>query len=233
VGYDAKDLEKWADECDALLLINPDNPTGNFIPKSDVEKLLEKLKAKGKKLVLDESFLDFADGENSATYITDGFLMRFPNLIVVKSLSKSYGVPGLRLGVLACGDKEVIKKVRAGIAIWNINSFAEYFLQIIGKYAKDYRASCVKIADERRRFKSLLEDTRLFSVTPSQANYFYCRLNGGVKADDLAARLLSEHNIFIKVLTGKKGIDGECVRLSIRSAGDNDAFIAAIRKLQS
>ncbi|MDR1319583.1 MAG: aminotransferase class I/II-fold pyridoxal phosphate-dependent enzyme, partial [Treponema sp.] len=228
-SYTADDVIRFSAECDALVLINPDNPSGNCIKKDDALVLAEYFKKNNKTLVLDESFVDFCDAEECKSLLAQDVLNRYPGLIIVKSLSKSYGVPGLRLGVLACGNRELIAGVRKNIPIWNINSFAEYFLQIIGKYQKDYAASCKKIAAERRRFKAELEKTGLLSVYPSQANYFLCRITNGASARALTEKLLAEHNIFIKDLSGKNGIPDEFfIRLAIRGREDNDRLIRAL-----
>jgi histidinol-phosphate/aromatic aminotransferase/cobyric acid decarboxylase-like protein len=138
-------------------------------------------------------------------------------------------LPGLRLGVLACGDRQFIKNIRKHLSIWNINAFTEYFLQVVGKYAKEYHHACQALAQERRRFKAELEKTRLFEVYSSQVNYFLCRCLGSLTAEVLAQYLLEEHNIFIKDLTGKKGISGTgWIRLAVRNNIDNDMLITKL-----
>jgi histidinol-phosphate/aromatic aminotransferase/cobyric acid decarboxylase-like protein len=229
LNYGLKELTEWSAQCDMLILINPDNPSGNYIPREDVMSLLKTLKAHNKKLLLDESFIDFCDLEEG-TLLRQEILDEFPHLIVIKSLSKSYGIPGLRLGALACGDRAFIGEVRKQIPIWNINSFAEYFLQTIGKYTKDYRLACRSIADERARFYTELTQTGLFTIFPSQANYFLCKLKNGLNAADLARYLLDAHDIFIKDLDNKKGFpSGSWVRLAIRNKQDNDRLIEKLK----
>jgi histidinol-phosphate/aromatic aminotransferase/cobyric acid decarboxylase-like protein/choline kinase len=226
MGYGVDSLIEWSARCGTLVLINPDNPSGNCIPASDILCFLEETGGQGKRLVLDESFIDFCDEGAGESLLRQDILDRFPHLVVIKSLSKSYGIPGIRLGVLASGDRDFLGAVRRGIPIWNINSFAESFLQIAGKYKKDYAAACRAIAAERRRFKGALEGTGLFSVYPSQANYFLCRCRGGLTAPELAKYLLRHHNIFIKDLTGKNGIPGDAwLRLAVRGRRDNDLLI--------
>jgi histidinol-phosphate/aromatic aminotransferase/cobyric acid decarboxylase-like protein/choline kinase len=228
-SYTADDLIQFSDECNALVLINPDNPSGHYLNKKDALRLAEYFTRNSKTLILDESFIDFCDAEEDKSLLTQGALNRYQALVVIKSLSKSYGVPGLRLGVLASGDRKLIAATRKNIPIWNINSFAEYFLQIIGKYQKEYADSCRKIAAERRRFKAALEETGLLTVFQSQANYFLCRLKNGGNARVLAENLLARHNIFIKDLSGKKGVpDDTYVRLAIRGREDNERLLSVL-----
>ncbi|MDR2194333.1 MAG: aminotransferase class I/II-fold pyridoxal phosphate-dependent enzyme [Treponema sp.] len=237
-AYTKDDLLNFADSCDTMLLINPDNPSGNYIPKSGIIEALEKIKKLNevhehdsgyvyKRLILDESFIDFSDSEKEPSLLKQEILDAYPFLILIKSLSKSYGIPGIRLGILACGDKSVVQAMRKKFSIWNINSFAEYFLQIIGKYQKDYEYSCKAIALERSRFEEKLKQTGLLCVYPSQANYVLCKIKH-TSAKELAEYLLDK-NIFIKDLSGKKGIpDGSYIRLAVRNKTDNDALIETV-----
>ena len=180
-AYSADDILQTVKKTNAktVLLINPDNPTGNFLKKEDVLHLCEELKKDEVTLIFDESFIDFADKEIRYTLLDGEILTSYPNLIVVKSISKSYGVPGVRLGVLAASDKTYIERIRKTNAIWNINSFGEYFLQIYDKYNKTYAAACDSIAEERARFTKKLAGIKSLTVFPSQANYVLCRLHGG------------------------------------------------------
>lgn len=131
-SYTASDLIGFYNDKDisVLLLINPDNPSGNYIEKTDVLRTAKWAQKKGITFIVDESFTDFADTEEPGTLLKEEILAEHPDLIVVKSISKSFGVPGLRLGVLAAYNTELINLLKKNVAIWNINSFAEFYLQI-------------------------------------------------------------------------------------------------------
>ncbi len=227
-AYTAEDLIAYFGQTDIqnLILINPDNPSGNYIPKAGLLKLIAWSAEKGIRLVVDESFADFAD-EPDNTLIDQDILSANPHLFVMKSISKSYGVPGLRLGVLASGDEDTIAKMKKDVAIWNINSIAEFYMQIEGKYAKDYAAALVRIRAERARFQGELARVKGFRVIPSQANYVMVELDGDISPKALLKRLLIKHNLLIKELTAKT--DGQSyLRLAVRNRADNDALIAAL-----
>ena len=121
--YEDKDIQ-------FLVLINPDNPSGNYIEKKDVLRVAEWAEKKNIKFVVDESFVDFAETEGTSTLLEEEIIKQYNNLIVVKSISKSFGVPGLRLGILASNDLQLIADMKKDVAIWNINSFAEFYMQI-------------------------------------------------------------------------------------------------------
>ena len=233
-SYTAEDILKTVRTSGAktVLLINPDNPSGNFLNKKDVLLLCSELKKLDAKLIFDESFIDFAQKDERYTLLDDKILMENPNLIVVKSISKSYGVPGLRLGLLASSDSSYVKQIQKKNAIWNINSFAEYYLQIYDKYKKLYANACDKIAEERERFSFELAKIPDFYVFPSQANFLMCRLDGKIAASELTQILMQRYNLFIKDLTGKKCFEsGKYIRLAVRNKNGNDALLCALKEI--
>lgn len=209
-----------------LVIVNPDNPTGNYIQKKDLLRMVEWAEEKRMTLVIDESFVDFAD-ELDSTLITQEILDAHNSLYVMKSISKSYGVPGLRLGVLASGDVETVSAIKKDVAIWNINSFAEFYMQIYEKYAKDYVKAMKLFRAERARFATGLSKIEGVRVIPSQANYFMLELTGGVTSAELTKKLMLNHNLFIKDLSGKTG--GEFIRIAIRNKTDNNKLLAALK----
>ena len=212
-----------------LLLINPDNPSGNYIKYSDLLRLIYWAGTRGCRLVIDESFADFSEEFPENTLLHDDVLERNPHLCVMKSISKSYGVPGLRLGVLASGDEEIIAHLKKDVSIWNINSFAEFFLQIYSKYDSDYKRSSAKFIAERERFRTELDAVPFLEVFDSQANYFLCRLTGTLTSAELAVRLLSDYGILIKDCSTKKGFEGRnYIRIAIRNREDNSRLVKAL-----
>ena len=216
----------------SLLLINPDNPSGNFIGRAGLQKLIDWCKEQEIRLIVDESFVDFSDDFEQNTLLTNGPLAANPHLAVMKSISKSYGVPGLRLGILASADTELIKWVKKDISIWNINSFAEFYMQIFGKYESDYKRACRQFIAERRRFEALLRAIPYMRVLPTQANYFCIELTDKYTSAELTKLLLARYNIMIKDCDSKNGLKGRnFIRISVRSQEDNDQLIAALHEL--
>ena len=230
--YTAKNLMDFYEDKDieVLALINPDNPSGNYIRREDVLKLSEWCEKKNIRFVVDESFVDFVDEEETTTLLDAEILKANPNLIVVKSISKSYGVPGLRLGVLASSDEELIAEMKKDVAIWNINSFAEFYLQIYEKYAKDYAKAIEKFKQTRAAYINDLQALSGLRVLPTQANYVLCEVTSGVTSRKLAEDLLEE-NILIKDLSTKKGFDGKnYIRLAVRDEKDNAILVEALKR---
>ena len=218
--FEGKDIKN-------LIIINPDNPSGNYISKADLLRMVEWAKNEGIRIVIDESFVDFADEEDPTLLYTE-ILKANPHLYVMKSISKSYGVPGLRLGVLASGDEAVIAKMKKDVSIWNINSFGEFYMQIEEKYKKDYAEALVKIRAERRRFAEKLAKIRGVRVIPSQANYIMVELDDSINPKELLKTLLIKYEILIKELTTKTN-GRNYLRLAVRCTEDNDRLLEALR----
>ncbi len=228
-SYTADDLMDYFGDKDIqnLIIVNPENPSGNYIPKVDLLRLIDWSKGKGIQLIIDESFVDFADEEDS-TLIDQEVLSANPHFFVMKSISKSYGVPGLRLGVLASGNVAIIAAMKKDVAIWNINSFGEFYMQIEEKYKKDYQAALVKIRAERDRFQNELAKIKGVRVIPSQANFVMVELNEGISPKELLKTLLIKHDLLIKELTTKTN-GRNYLRLAIRNTEDNNALISALK----
>ena len=232
--YDAEDImDYFGDkEIGTLLLINPDNPSGNYIPYADLLRLIAWTKQRGINFIVDESFVDFVDTEGEFSLLHNDVLESNKHLYVVKSISKSYGVPGLRLGVLASGDTETIARLKKEVAIWNINSFGEFYMQIYEKYHKDYLKACQLFREERKLFFEELQQIPYLRVIPSQANYFLCELmTDKFSSRELAVRLLTDHDILIKDCSGKSAFSrGSYIRLAVRDRKDNHKLTEALKE---
>lgn len=232
--YTADEVMEYfsAHKVDSLLIINPDNPSGNYLTHNDVLRLATWAASEGIRLVVDESFVDFATEFPHNTLLDNAILEKYPDMIVVKSISKSFGVPGLRLGVLASADKQLISFIKEDVSIWNLNSFAEFFMQIYTKHESDYRKAAGKFMEERERFKGLLGKIPFIKVFDSQSNYFLCEVLPPFSSHELAVTLLKNHNILIKDCSTKKVFGGRnYIRLAIRNRTDNDCLIVALNTL--
>jgi histidinol-phosphate/aromatic aminotransferase/cobyric acid decarboxylase-like protein/GTP:adenosylcobinamide-phosphate guanylyltransferase len=231
--YTADDLINFfgTKNISTLLLINPDNPTGNYISKEDVIRLAKWAESRDIRFIVDESFVDFADTAEPVTLLDDQVLQECPELIVVKSISKSFGVPGIRLGVLAANDTELITRMKKDVSIWNINSFGEFYMQIWEKYRGNYAYAIRRFKDDRTVYLDELKKIKNLRVIPTQANYVTCEVLGGYTAKYLTECLLDRYNIFIKDLSSKNGINGEYVRLAVRNMEDNRAIVHALSEI--
>ncbi|MBO7460827.1 MAG: aminotransferase class I/II-fold pyridoxal phosphate-dependent enzyme [Bacteroidales bacterium] len=233
-AYTADDLKAFFGDkgIKLLLLVNPDNPSGNYIKKNDVLQLVKWAAERKINIIVDESFVDFTDNHKDNSLLHNDILESNPNLMVMKSISKSYGVPGLRLGVFATSDKEIIAKMKKDVAIWNINSFAEYYMQIFAKYEKDYQEACDKFIEERQLFINELRQIPFLRVVDSQANYFLCEVKNKYTSTELTRNLLEKADILIKDCSTKSAFGGKnYIRIAIRDRKDNSKLVETLKKL--
>lgn len=233
--YKADDVMSFFEDkaIDTLLLINPDNPSGNYISFVDLLRLIEWTKKRGLRFIVDESFVDFATIEGQFTLLDNTILQDNQHLVVVKSISKSYGVPGFRLGVLASGNTEMIAEIKKEVAIWNINSFGEFYMQIYEKYHKEYVRACEQFKLERDLFYEELKSIPFLDVYSSQANYFLCLVKGEMTSRQLAIELLKS-NILIKDCGTKKAFNGgNYIRIAIRDRKDNYRLVEEFKKISN
>ncbi len=240
--YTADDLMAYFGDADikSLLLINPDNPSGNFIPKADVLRLAQWCEEHAIRLVVDESFVDFSDTRSvecgvrsDNSLLSDEILESYPHMAVMKSISKSFGVPGLRLGILASADTELIARIKKEVSIWNLNSFAEFFMQIYNKHESDYLKACDKFLAERDSFEQHLRSVPFLRVMSSQANYFLCEVLPPYTATEIVIHMLRQHNILTRDCSKKPGLDPtkQYMRIAVRNHEDNMRLIEGLRKM--
>jgi histidinol-phosphate/aromatic aminotransferase/cobyric acid decarboxylase-like protein/CTP:phosphocholine cytidylyltransferase-like protein len=231
--YTADDLMAFFGDKDIsqLMVINPDNPSGNFIPKADILRLAQWCDERSIRLLVDESFVDFSEDYAYNSLLSDEILEQYPRMAVMKSISKSYGVPGLRLGILASADKDLIARIKKKVSIWNLNSFAEFFMQIYNKHEKDYQRACAKFVAERDDFEQQLRTIPFFRVMPSQANYFLCEVLPPYTASEIVIHMLKQHNILTRDCSGKPGLDPnkQYMRIAVRNHEDNTRLVEALR----
>lgn len=232
--YTSNDIKEYFDDknISCLLLINPDNPSGNLIGKSLVLELLSWAKERNISILLDESFIDFSDAENQESLLRNEILQNNPRLIIIKSISKSYGVPGIRLGILATWNKNIIDLVKKQLPIWNINSYGEFFMQIIDKYKDDYQSARQYFIEEREYLYNAVSQITYLRIIPSKANFFLCEVISKYSSQELTQKLLSEYNILIKDCSVKKGLKGKhYIRIAIMNRCDNDKLLTALNNL--
>ena len=232
--YTADDLMQYFGDKDikTLMLINPDNPSGNFIPKVDVLRLAKWCEDRNIRLVVDESFVDFSVDYKTNSLLSDEILEAYHHMAVMKSISKSFGVPGLRLGILASANKELIAHIKKEVSIWNLNSFAEFFMQIYNKHEKDYLKACDKFVAERADFERQLKTIPYLRVMPTQANYFLCEVLPPYTATEIVVYTLRNHNILTRDCSQKPGLDPnkQYMRIAVRNHEDNTRLVEALRQ---
>ena len=213
---------------DSALLIRPNNPTGSYLLKNDLVYFLDRMRNLNLVLV-DESFLDFVDTEVNPSALD--LLDEYPNLLVLKSLSKNYGIPGIRLGYAATANAERVAHLRNDLPIWSINSFAQYFLEEMGGYRSEYDRSCLQVMEATRRLVRGLAEVQYLYPYPTQGNFVLCRISYGFTGEELAAALFEDSRVLVNNCGSKEGLEGNFIRIACRTEEDNTRLVEALMRL--
>ncbi len=230
------DVDKFAAEAlrckaDVAVVVTPNNPTSLLVPKTDLIRLVTKLAEHDCMLIVDESFIDFVSNRDQETLERD--IARYQNLAIFKSMSKAYGICGLRIGYMLTDNTAFVDKVRAGLHIWNLNGFAETFLKTAPQYREEFESSCAQVREDRDQFyQNLCSIEGLLAYKPD-ANYIFCRLpDHAPSGPEVARKLFVEHNMYIKHCEGKSMPESDrYIRIASRSPAENTNIVAALNNL--
>ena len=211
----------------SALIINPGNPTGQFIALDDMIDFMNA--ASDLELVIvDESFIDFAgDPVPSLMPVAE----QFSNLLIVRSMSKHCGVPGLRLGYCYSGNLYLLNRLRRLIPTWNLNTLAEYFLSLLPQTDAAYHEARKRLIAEVRWLYGALKTIRGIEVYPTGANFVLFRVNTGMTATELQSRLLEEHHMYVRDCSNKVGMDDRHIRVASQGRENDARLVEALRTL--
>lgn len=210
-----------------LLVINPGNPTGQFLPFDEMEDFLRR----GKDLeliIVDESFIDFAgDPVPSLLPVAEGY----SNLLIVRSMSKHCGVPGLRLGYCYSANLYVLNRLRRFMPTWNLNTLAQYFLSLLPATDAEYHDGRKRLIKDVRYLYHSLKEIPHIDVYPTGANFVLFKIRNGMTATQLQARLLSEHGMYVRDCSNKLGMDAFHIRVASQGREKDARLVKALRCL--
>jgi threonine-phosphate decarboxylase len=214
-----------AREVDArtVVISNPNNPTGAWFTLDEVKDLVKSLKDIDA-VIVDESFIDFSDLESAGQYVSE-----FPNLVVVKSMGKSLGWHGVRLGY-AVASPGSAQELRDGLPFWNINGLAAYILKMVGNFRPEYVASFEKVAADRNYMASQLADVDHLIVYPSKSNFLFVELEDGFPGRELRNRLLVNHGVMVRECSNKLGSSEQFLRLAVQRREAVDVLVHALNE---
>ncbi len=230
------DVDKFAAhtikaKADVAVVVTPNNPTSTAVPKHDLVHLAEKLANHDCQLIIDESFIDFT--QDPDRFSMGDEIEQYPNIAIFKSMSKAYGICGLRIGYMLTANAAFAEAVRKGVHIWNINGFAEEFLRILPDYRQEFVESCQQVRADRDNLYRNLRSIPGMTVYKPDANFVFCRLPDDTQsAPEITRRLFIEHNIYIKHCSGKTLKDSDrYIRIASRTETENCALVDALAEL--
>jgi threonine-phosphate decarboxylase len=230
------DVDKFAAhtikaKADVAVVVTPNNPTSIAVPKQDLMHLAEKLAHHDCQLIIDESFIDFTKDPDQ--FSMENEIEQYPNITIFKSMSKAYGICGIRIGYLVTTNQKFANAVRQGVHIWNINGFAEEFLRILPDFHADFIKSCSQVRKDRDKLYENLKSFSQLSVYRPDANFIFCRLpDAGLNAPELTEKLFVDHNMYIKHCQGKTLAHGDrFIRIASRTEKENTNLVDALASI--
>jgi histidinol-phosphate/aromatic aminotransferase/cobyric acid decarboxylase-like protein len=210
---------------ESLLVINPGNPTGQFIPLEEMVEFLHK--ARDLQLVIvDESFIDFSgDQIPSLLPIAD----QFTNLLIVRSMSKHCGIPGLRLGYCYSTNLYILNRLRRFVPTWNLNTLAQYFLSMLPEHDAAYHEGRKRLIGDVRHLYEELRTVPGLEVYPTGANFLLFKILNDLSATELQTTLLEEHGMYVRDCSNKLGMDGFHIRVASQGREKDRRLVEALR----
>ena len=206
-----------------LVISNPNNPTGAWLTLEEIKALagsLEDLDA----VIVDESFMDFSDLETAAAMVVGT-----SNLVIVKSMGKSLGWHGLRLGY-AVAEPQRAQAMRGRLPFWNINGLAAYVLKTVTRFKREYQESFARVVEDRRYMTGQLSTVAGLTIYPSKANFLFVELPDGMSGRALRDRLLKNYGLMVRECSNKTGAGEQYLRLAVQTRAAVDVLVQALRE---
>ena len=233
----AFDLEHYIDlvereRPDTIVLINPNNPTGGYINLSDIQTLVERLDFVDN-IVIDESFIHFAfEDETYPLKSATNLVNSYDNVIIIKSMSKDFGIAGIRAGYGVMHEDKVSGLLENGY-LWNLSGLAEYFFRLYAdeEFLRQYEEVRVRYIKDTQRFFAELAELPGLKVYPSKANFVLAEITNGLSAFDFMSRMLIKHGVYVRDCNDKMGLDGEFVRIASRTDEENRVILESARQV--
>lgn len=230
------DLDAFAESArragsNVAVVVTPNNPTALSVDRQSVLELAYRLGEHRCRLIVDESFIEFSRAGRTAS--VEGDVDEHPNLAIIKSMSKVFGIAGLRIGYLLTADRDFAAAVRAHLPIWNLNGVAESFLRQVGRYRREFVASCEVVRDTCQEFYRALREVPGLAPLRPDANFVFCKVTEpGLTGPELARRLYVEHNVLIKDCSSKTMLDADrYVRIASRTQTEDRRLVDALSEL--
>lgn len=231
-GGFALDLAQYAEFIRArgtrvAVVCNPNNPDGGFLHKHAIVQFMDAM-ADLDLVVIDESFLEFADAENEPSVVQEAMLR--PNVIVLRSLGKNFGLHGIRFGYLVA-NPALAGRIRSMLPKWNLNSFAEHVVFMLKEHGAEYAQSLHQVRRDRMDMSGQLSSLPGLTVYPSQGNFLFVRLPVGAEGTVVRDRMLTEHRILVRECGNKIGSSSRFLRLVVRPQVDVRRLVSGLEQV--
>ncbi|MDB2456461.1 histidinol-phosphate aminotransferase family protein [Flavobacteriaceae bacterium] len=232
------DLDRYTDfiqenKINNALIINPNNPNGSYNSIIEIESFVEKNQNLDF-IIIDESFIHFAyENENLKMNTVQSLVLKYDNLIIIKSMSKDFGIAGVRSGYVIMKEERVKSLLKNGY-LWNINSIAEFFFHLYKDkdFLSEYNLVRKKYISETKKFIIELTQLKSFKIIPSKANFALLEIVNGKSSEEIMTTLLFDYGIYVRDCSDKVGLKGQYIRVASRSREENKKIIKALNDIQ-
>ena len=222
---DLDEIYKGKDEFDSIFICNPNNPDGSV---RDIKKLLEFAEKEGKLLIVDETFIEFADSEKDRSLVN--MVEKSKNLFIIRAVTKFFGIPGIRLGYGISANRELLQKMYDEKEPWTINSFADSASDFIFKEEEYIRKSKEYFSEERVCMINEINKIDGIKAFNSDANFILVRFENR-NVLDVKENLLKRAGLLIRDASNFIGLDSSFARVAIKNHEQNIVLVDAIRSV--
>ena len=210
-----------------VFLCNPNNPTSILIPTETLKGIIEEALAQDSLVFLDEDFLEFVENEQALSMINK--IKAYPNLFILRSFTKIFGLTGLRVGY-GIASEEIINVLLCAKIPWNVNCLAQAAAVVALKDEEHLRVTRELIKNEKAFLSTELEKIKSFKVFPPDANFFFIDIRkSGLTATELKNKLLRQ-GILIRDCTSFRGLDPYYIRVAVKTREENERLIEALKR---
>jgi histidinol-phosphate/aromatic aminotransferase/cobyric acid decarboxylase-like protein len=217
---------------DTIVLINPNNPNGDYLSQDKIKHLLTELSFVNN-IILDESFIHFAY-ENLDLSMIDSYklIKEYPNLSIVKSMAKDFGIAGIRAGYGILAEDKINHLLSTGY-LWNVSGLTDYFFKLYSRedFQKRYDVVRKKYIMNTLMFLNELNRIPGIKVFPSRANFALVELIDGTSSREMMIKLLYSHGVYVRECSDKIGLDGQFLRIASRSFEENIIILDSFRAI--
>jgi len=207
---------------DIIFICNPNNPDGKVMTVQQIETLL--VKYPKTIFIIDEAYIEFSKVAESSSFLIN----QFNNIVIVKSLTKTFAIPGLRLGYII-GNSDFVTKLLELKMPWSVNAMAIEVGKCIFENYEELSFDANQLIKETELLKEKIKTIDWLEIIEGHATYFLIKLNNK-RAADLKSFLIQEHGILIRDATNFTGLEGECVRVALQSEEANSALAEALNQ---
>ena len=212
-------LQALTADIDLLFLANPNNPTGQLLSREYLPELLEHCRQQGIIVVLDECFIEFCETDREQPRSLLGKIDQYENLLLVRAFTKSFAMPGVRLGYLVCSNEGLREKIRRQLPEWNLSVFAQRAGIVCAEQAEQYLQDTVECVKTKRAYLREVLEALGIRVVSGEADFLLL-----YTTQPIYDRLLAK-GILIRNCENFRGLGEGYYRIAVKKQEENEVLL--------